>query len=424
MRPPSTAPALAPAPTGPSARFAECGSNRSPISSQKPDTSVAPNTATCRYTATAAAGAETIDSSHSRTSRTALAARAAGTTRAGDHRVMARDDAATATSERTAAAAIANGRRATSWWERNSASRVARAATCWPTSAAAASTAGASFGDGSTGGESMAGTILPAVPSGISWWFRFDPYSSGGATLDPEENRAFLQERIAFFARLGPVIVLATYLALILAHRLDADREGTVWLGVPGLLHVATAAVLAAVWLACRSGPLSSGTLHALDMLGSLAVSTTASLALAFPEATPDHKFLLLLGVSNALIARAAAIPSPPQWTFSVSAAAVLPCVVLTYVFHALRGDPAAARGDGNRRAVGRGGGEHRDPGLQGHLRPAPQGAGGAAARPVHPRGEDRGRRDGRRLPRAARHAPPADRGQAAPAGQGRRAQP
>jgi len=188
-----------------------------------------------------------------------------------------------------------------------------------------------------------AGTILPAVPSGIPRWFRFDPFSSGGASLDPEENRAFLQERIAFFTRLGAAFVLATYLALVLAQRLDAGREGTVWLGAYGVLHVATAAVFAAVWLACRGGPRSSEALGALDMLGSLAVCTTASLALAFPEATPDHKFRMLLWVSNGLIARAAAIPSPPQWTFSVSAAAVLPSVVFTYVFHALRGDPAAA---------------------------------------------------------------------------------
>jgi hypothetical protein len=38
----------------------------------------------------------------------------------------------------------------------------------------------------------MAGTILPAVPSGIARWFRFDPFSSGGASLDSDENRAFL----------------------------------------------------------------------------------------------------------------------------------------------------------------------------------------------------------------------------------------
>jgi hypothetical protein len=187
----------------------------------------------------------------------------------------------------------------------------------------------------------MAGTILPAVPSGIPRWFRFDPFSSGGASLDPEENRAFLQTRIAFFARLGAAFVLATYIALVVAQRLDAGREGTVWLGTYGVLHAATAIVLAAVWLACRGRPLSLVALRALDMLGSLAACTTASLALASPDASPDHKFRMLLGVSNALIARAAAIPSPARWTFGVSAAAVLPSIVLTYAFHALRGDRA-----------------------------------------------------------------------------------
>src|SRR5687768_3110157 len=112
----------------------------------------------------------------------------------------------------------------------------------------------------------MAGTILPAVPPAIARWFRFDPFSSGGGSFDPEENRAFLQERIALVARLVGAFVLAANLALIFAQRLDADREGTVWLGAYGVLQVATVAVLAAVWFACRSGPLSSETLGALDM--------------------------------------------------------------------------------------------------------------------------------------------------------------
>ena len=184
----------------------------------------------------------------------------------------------------------------------------------------------------------MAGTILPAVPG----WRRFDPFAPAGAGSGTEESRAFLQERLAFFARLAAVFVLATYAALVVAEAAAGDGSGRPWLGTYGALHVATAAVLVLVWLACRRGPLSPGALGGLDLVGSVAACTTASLALGFPEATPDHKFRMLLGVSNALIARAATIPSPAQWTFGVSAAAVLPSIALTWVFHALRGDAAA----------------------------------------------------------------------------------
>ena len=184
----------------------------------------------------------------------------------------------------------------------------------------------------------MAGTILPAV----SGWHRFDPFASAGAGSGTEESRAFLQERLAFFARLAAVFVLFTYVALVAAEALAGDGSGNPWLGTYGALHAATAAVLALVWLVCRGAPLSREALGALDLLGSLAACTTASLALAFPEANADHKFRMLLGVSNALIARAATIPSPAQWTFGVSAAAVVPTIALTWVFHALRGDPLA----------------------------------------------------------------------------------
>ena len=81
------------------------------------------------------------------------------------------------------------------------------------------------------------------------------------------------------------------------------------------------------------------------------------------------------------------------------------------------------ARGHGRPDRVGgivaRGGGGPLHRGLPRHLRPAPGGPRGAAARPVHARGEDRRGRHGRRVPRPPRHAAPAHRRQAAPRGPG-----
>ena len=74
----------------------------------------------------------------------------------------------------------------------------------------------------------MAGTIIPAVTG-------------------TEEGRAFLQERLSFFARLAAVFVLATYVALMAAEALADDGSGNPWLGTYGALHASTAAVLALV---------------------------------------------------------------------------------------------------------------------------------------------------------------------------------
>lgn len=185
----------------------------------------------------------------------------------------------------------------------------------------------------------MAGTILPAVLPQLARWLHLDPFASVGPSFETEENRAFLQERIAFFARLGTLIVLATYAALILAQMLDTGDRRHPWLGVYGALHAGTAGVLAVIWIVCARGTRTLDVLGALDAAGSVAACTTASLALAFPGAAEEHKFRMILGVTNALIARAAIVPGPPRWTLGVSAAAVVPSIVLTALFHAGRYD-------------------------------------------------------------------------------------
>jgi serine/threonine-protein kinase len=188
----------------------------------------------------------------------------------------------------------------------------------------------------------MAGTILPAVLPQLARWLHLDPFASTGPSFGTEENRAFLQDRIALFAGLGSLMVLGTYAALVLAQMLDAGDPRHPWLGVNGALHAGTAAVLAVIWIVCAQGTRTLDVLGALDAAGSVAACTTASLALAFPGASEEHKFRMILGVTNALIARAAIIPSPPRWTLGVSAAAVVPSILLTAFFHSSRYDRPA----------------------------------------------------------------------------------
>ena len=331
-----------------SACFADRGSNRSPASSQKRGQQRGPEQRDVQVERDAGRrrrdqGEEPLqDEQHGARRRGRRAARAPGAQRAIAPEDSAHRRPATARPPRPWPGAAAT----TSWWERKSASRVARAATCCPTRAAAASTAAPSGGPDSRGGRSMAGTILPAVSGlaplrpvrlgGSGLRQRGEPRVPPGAArvlrapgrgVRPLHLRRARRRRSAGRRRLRQPVARD----LRRAPR-PRPRPSSPWCGWPAGGRRCPAR---------RWGRSTS--------LGSLAACTTASLALAFPEATADHKFRMLLGVSNALIARAATIPSPAQWTFGVSAAAVVPTIALTWVFHALRGDPAAVGGAGDR---------------------------------------------------------------------------
>ena len=122
----------------PMTRRAVWGSNRSLITDQKPETTVAPKMAMCRYTATAARRGIARLTPHSASSSTVPAASMTGTTRAGERRERAAENARTAAADTTAAAIITTGSDETENVERKRVSRVARPATCWATSAPAA----------------------------------------------------------------------------------------------------------------------------------------------------------------------------------------------------------------------------------------------------------------------------------------------
>jgi len=169
--------------------------------------------------------------------------------------------------------------------------------------------------------------------------------SWAGSRRESAEGRAFLQRRLAFFGKVGFFISFGFYLAVHAASALRPDYSWRVWVGGDGLLHLGTAAVLGLVWLICRRGRLTARALAAVDAGGSTLACLGASLPVLLPEATADYKYRMLLVITNALIARAAVVPTPPAWTLGVSATAALPAVVLTFLFHAGGGRAGGTRG-------------------------------------------------------------------------------
>ena len=169
--------------------------------------------------------------------------------------------------------------------------------------------------------------------------FRHTPISQGGSWLDSEENRALLQARIALFGKAGFLLLFGTFLFVWVVTTLDPS-SARAWVPVAGAtpregyLALATALVLGGAWLLCRRGSRSADTLLLIDASVSILACLGASLPVALPEATADHKFRMLLAISNALIARAAIIPSRPGRTTVISVVAAMPAIILTGVFH------------------------------------------------------------------------------------------
>jgi eukaryotic-like serine/threonine-protein kinase len=153
-----------------------------------------------------------------------------------------------------------------------------------------------------------------------------------------EDGRQTVQRRIAFFGQAGALLALGNY---VLVHAARALAPGGAWsrlFDADGILHLASAGLLGAVWLLARGPARSSLALRVLDATGSVLACLAASLPVLLPEATDDYKYRMLLVITNALIARAAMVPTPAGWTFRVSACAAAPSVALTWWYHASRG--------------------------------------------------------------------------------------
>ncbi len=201
-----------------------------------------------------------------------------------------------------------------------------------------------------------------------------------------EEDRAFLQDRLAFLGKVAFLLGLA--LGTSVAVRSTAMRGA---IAVP----IATDVLYLAMWLGCRRGRLSRPVLGLVDAAFPIVSTTAVALPLLlWPGSIPGLEWAVLLVLTHVQIGRAVFVPSPPLRTMVIGLLAAVPVAAGLWLDQAARAPPA------------------------------PPGARGAPPRPVHAAGKARRGRHGRGLPGRARHAAPSDRDQAAAAGQGGRAEP
>jgi hypothetical protein len=151
-----------------------------------------------------------------------------------------------------------------------------------------------------------------------------------------EGGRELLQERLSLYARWFALVTLAYYLVAnlpldaVMGYRFDWVSE---WLGAKEQVTLGVAACAGTLWLATRGAPRPPGQLLVLDALGLIAPLTVLSLAI--PHAAPPRGdltevFGILIGATNAVIARAVVVPSTARRTLVLGAIAFLPVVAAT----------------------------------------------------------------------------------------------
>jgi len=243
-----------------------------------------------------------------------------------------------------------------------------------------------------------------------------------------EEERAFLQQRVALFWK---VIFLITLLPTTVRIVVD---PGVMMMRTGVLMDMLSTALFGVLWMVCRTGRRSAGVILAIEWVGLATVSLAITLTGRY--LTPE-----MLGVSGLhsgadgrrlyfahVHPRGGPARGSPSGAHPLSAVAHAradpgPGRPLCRHPSLYRADPDRLAVVANRSLPGIGGRSIR-PVVDRHLgrghsrvlggvRPPCRGAGGPSTGPVHA-GDQAGRRwHGRRLPRSTRHDAAPDRGQA-----------
>jgi serine/threonine-protein kinase len=147
------------------------------------------------------------------------------------------------------------------------------------------------------------------------------------ATMHDEEGRAFLQDRLAFYAGVGSLFFLVTACArwLVLGDQLAAERWG---LEAGNRIFFAVAATLAAAWAGCRWGCRTAASLRRIEMVSLLLTGVVlASLGL-IRVAFLDMTYPMVMNVALFVIARSVIVPSSASRTLALSLAAAGPALL------------------------------------------------------------------------------------------------
>jgi serine/threonine-protein kinase len=154
--------------------------------------------------------------------------------------------------------------------------------------------------------------------------------ASARGLSESEEDRAFLQRRVALFGLVIGGSYLFFWLYRVVMLLLMNHQEGFV---DPSLWwHLAAAGFFLVPWLLFRRGKRSARFVRMAELAAlSLGVFATGVMAMYIPlEARPD--FIMLLALSNVIVGRAVFVPSTGRWTLTLGL--IIGAVLLTCVYY------------------------------------------------------------------------------------------
>lgn len=158
-------------------------------------------------------------------------------------------------------------------------------------------------------------------------------------TSNGELGRAFLQERLALFGKVGALFLVTFLAGFNLVNLLNPRHHWTYWLRDPSnVLHAAGAAAMGAVWLASRRGRLSPRVLAAIDAAGFTFVCLTFVAAVGVADPSGHRKEAMLMEITNALFLRAVIVPSTAGRTLALGLVLLGPQALAGWTFEAGRG--------------------------------------------------------------------------------------
>ncbi|HWM88249.1 MAG TPA: protein kinase [Kofleriaceae bacterium] len=171
---------------------------------------------------------------------------------------------------------------------------------------------------------------------------------SASVPRDSAQGRDFLQRRIALFARVLFFLDFGFFVLVRILELVAGMFDPGIFLVWSELAHLASCAVLAAMWIVCSRGRHSPAALAWIDAGGLVLVGLFYGMMGGTAVGEPGMPFaitagfmslVMIIALTNTMIARAVLVPSSPRRTLWISIAATAPMLAAIVYLRVFRSE-------------------------------------------------------------------------------------